>query len=173
MQRGSYTADVGDRTYGVFNVLPRNGFELNSEGELMLNAGNFWQTNDQVNFGDHTEKFAYYASLNGNRSDYGLSTPVAAVLHDAANGYGGFASFIYNRTPKDQLRVVTQVRADYFQIPYDPDPNSVGNQQYDSSGLRDGQHEKDAHRERFVGAYVQPVDAVAGVAVLPLQPGEL
>ncbi|HEV2618426.1 MAG TPA: carboxypeptidase regulatory-like domain-containing protein, partial [Acidobacteriaceae bacterium] len=27
VQRGSYTADVGDRTYGVFNVVPRTGFE--------------------------------------------------------------------------------------------------------------------------------------------------
>ncbi len=144
VQRGSYNADVGDRTYGVFNVVPRTGFERNREGEVVVSAGNFWQTNDQVNFGDHTERFAYYTSLTGNRSDYGLSTPVPEVLHDAANGYGGFASLIYNRTPKDQFRLVTQLRQDYFQIPYDPDPNSAENQQYDSSGLRDGQHETDA-----------------------------
>jgi len=31
-QRGSYSSDVGDRTYGVFNVLPRNGFERNRDG---------------------------------------------------------------------------------------------------------------------------------------------
>jgi hypothetical protein len=143
VQRGSYTADIGDRTYGAFNVVPRSGFERNREAELVLSAGNFLQTNDQLNFGDHTEKFAYYASVNGNRSDYGLAPPVAQVLHDAANGYGGFASLLYNRTPKDQFRLVAQLRQDYFQIPYDPDPNSFGNQQYDSSGLRDGQHETD------------------------------
>ena len=34
-QRGSYTADYGDRTYGVFNVAPRTGFERNNEGELV------------------------------------------------------------------------------------------------------------------------------------------
>ena len=45
--------------------------------------------------------------------------------------------------PQDQLRFVTQFRKDYFQIPYDPDPNSEGNQDYDSSGLRDSQHETD------------------------------
>jgi outer membrane cobalamin receptor len=44
VQRGSYTADVGDRTYGVFNVVPRTGFERNREGELVLTAGNFLQT---------------------------------------------------------------------------------------------------------------------------------
>ena len=143
VQRGSYTADTGDRTYGVFNVVPRTGFERDREAELVLSAGSFLQTNDQLNFGDHTEKFAYYASLNGNRSDYGLAPPIGQVFHDATNGYGGFASFIYNRTPKDQFRLVTQLRNDYFQIPYDPNPNSFENQQFDSSGLRDGQHETD------------------------------
>jgi outer membrane cobalamin receptor len=143
VQRGSYTADVGDRIYGVFNVIPRTGFERDRQGELVLSAGNFLQTNDQVSFGDHTQKFAWYTSLNGNRSDYGLAPPVGQVLHDAANGYGGFASFIYNRTPQDQLRLITQLRHDFFQIPYDPNPNSVGNSQYDSSGLRDTQSEED------------------------------
>ena len=143
IQRGSYTSDVGDRTYGVFNVVPRTGFERSRQAEWVLSAGSFLQTNDQINFGDHTERFAYYASLNGNRSNYGLSTPIGRIFHDAANGYGGFASFIYNRTPKDQLRLVMQLRQDFFQIPYDPDPNSFGNQQFDSSGLRDTQHEID------------------------------
>jgi hypothetical protein len=143
VQRGSYTADTGDRTYGVFNVVPRTGFERDRQAELILSAGSFYQTDTQLNFGDHTEKFAWYASLNGNRSNYGLAPPIGQIFHDAANGYGGFASFIYNRTPKDQFRLITQLRNDYFQIPYDPDPNSVENQQFDSSGLRDGQHETD------------------------------
>src|SRR5262249_26346393 len=47
MQRGSYSADYGDRTYGVFNVAPRTGFESNNEAELLLSAGNFYQTDDQ------------------------------------------------------------------------------------------------------------------------------
>ncbi len=143
VQRGSYTADIGDRTYGVFNVVPRVGFASDNQGELILSAGNFYQTNDQISFGSHTEKFAYYASLNGNRSNYGLQPPVSQPYHDSVNGYGGFGSFIYNRTPQDQFRLVTQLRTDYFQVPYDPDPNSLGNQVYDSSGLRDGQHETD------------------------------
>ena len=143
-QRGSYTADVGDRTYGVFNVVPRTGFERTRQGELIVTAGNFFQTDDQLNFGDHTEKFAYYASLSGNRSNYGLAPPIAETLHDASNGFGGFASLIYNRTPKDQFRLIAQARNDFFQIPYDPDPDSFENQQFNSSGLRDTQRETDA-----------------------------
>lgn len=145
VQRGSYEANVGDRTYGVFDVSPRTGFERENEAELILSAGSFYQTNDQLNFGSHTEKFAYYGSLNGNRTNYGLMPPIATAYHDAANGYGGFSSFVYNRTPRDQLRLVSQLRTDYYQIPYDPDPNDYENQppNPDSSGLRDAQHEVD------------------------------
>ena len=143
VQRGSYTADIGDRTYGVFNVVPRTGFERDRQAELVLSAGNFLQTNGQLNFGDHTEKLAYYASLNGDRSDYGLAPPIGKVLHDATNGYGGFASLIYNKSPKDQLRLVTQLRQDFFQIPYDPSSTDFEAQQYNSSQLRDTQHETD------------------------------
>jgi hypothetical protein len=124
MQRGSYSADYGDRTYGIFNVAPRTGFERNNEAELLLSAGNFYQTDDQINFGGHTNKFAYYGSLSSNRTNLGLQPPTSAVIHDAANGYGGFGSLIYNAGAKDQLRFVGQIRRDYYQVPFDPnDPN--------------------------------------------------
>jgi TonB dependent receptor/Carboxypeptidase regulatory-like domain len=145
VERGSYGADLGDRTYGMFNVVPRTGFERDREAELVLTAGNFNQTNDQISFGDHTQKFAWYTSLNGNRSDYGLQPAISQPVHDAENGYGGFASFVYNHDPANQLRLVTQLRTDYYQIPYDPNVNDWENQLYNSSGLRDGEHETDSY----------------------------
>src|SRR5437763_191139 len=39
VQRGGFSAEYGDRAYGVFNVVTRNGFERNNEGELVLNYG--------------------------------------------------------------------------------------------------------------------------------------
>src|SRR6204780_1466289 len=151
VQRGSYDADYGDRTYGIFNIAPRTGFERDRECDLVISAGNFYQTNDQVSCGGHTQRFAYYASVNGNRSNYGLQTPIPQTVHDAANGYGGFASFIFNPDSRNQFRLVTSLRKDYYQIPYDPDPNSIGNQQLvaagspPSYGLRDGEHEVDGY----------------------------
>src|SRR5271157_646326 len=153
VNRGSYGAEFGDRTYGVFNVVPRTGFERNNEAELTVTAGNFYQTDDALSFGSHTGRFAYYASVNGNRSNLGLQPPVPQVVHDAVNGVGGFGSFIYNLNPSNQLRLMTSLRRDYFQIPYDPFPNDIENgsipannytPQYPSIGLRDGQHETDA-----------------------------
>jgi len=125
MQSGSYAADYGDRTYGIFDVAPRTGFEGNRQGELTLTAGNFYQTDDQISFGDHTNRFAYYASVSGNRTNLGLQTPTPAVIHDAANGVGGFTSLIFNADPQDQFRLVAQVRRDFYQVPFDPsDPNN-------------------------------------------------
>jgi hypothetical protein len=145
IQRGSYEAEYGDRTYGIFNIVPRTGFERDNEAELVLSGGNWYQTNDQINFGGHTERFAYYASLNGNRSDYGLQPPIGQVVNDAENGYGGFASFIFNASPSNQFRVVASLRQDYYQIPIDPNPNSSGNAVYPSYGLHDSEREPDGY----------------------------
>jgi len=149
--QGSYDSTYGDRTYGMFNIAPRTGFEFNRECDLTITAGNFYSTDDQIGCGGHTERFAYYASLNGNRSNYGLQTPIPQTVNDAENGYGGFASFIYNHDPKNQFRVVASLRQDYYQIPVDPDPNSVGNQiliasgEVPSYGLHDAEREPDAY----------------------------
>jgi TonB dependent receptor-like, beta-barrel/Carboxypeptidase regulatory-like domain/TonB-dependent Receptor Plug Domain len=136
LKRGGYSAEYGDRSYGVFNVIPRTGFEYDNAGELMASYGNFHQTNDQINFGSHTERFAYYGSVNANRSDLGLMAPTSAVLHDLVSGFGGFGSLIFNATPHDQLRLVASARQDHFQIPNTPDQQVAG--------IRDVDRESDA-----------------------------
>jgi hypothetical protein len=142
---GSYDAELGDRTYGIFNVLPRNGFAFNREGEAVLYAGSLYTGEAQVSLGDHSEKTAWYASATGSRSNYGLATPVAAIYHDATNSESGFVSLLRNQTPKDQLRVNGQLRQDFFQVPYDPSATDYEctSQYYCSAGLRDGQTERD------------------------------
>jgi hypothetical protein len=145
VQRGSYDAEYGDRTYGIFNIVPRTGFERDNEAELVTSFGNWYQTNDQLNFGGHTQRFAYYGSVNANRSDYGLQPPIGQVVHDADNGYGGFASFIFNASSSNQFRMVASLRQDYYQIPIDPNPNSSGNQVYPSYGLHDSEREPDGY----------------------------
>jgi len=144
VSRGSYGAEMGDRTYGVFNAVPRTGFERNNEAEIVLSAGNFYQTNDQFSLGSHTQNFAYYASVNANRSSLGIETPVPQVVHDAANGVGGFGSLIFNADASNQFRFVGELRKDFYQVPFDPSFTDLESSQYDSSGLRDGDHESDA-----------------------------
>jgi len=151
VQRGSYDADYGDRTYGIFNIVPRTGFERYRECDLVITAGNFYQTDDQISCGGHTQRFAYYGSLNGDRSQYGLQGPIGEVVNDASNGFGGFGSIIFNRDPQNQFRLVGSLRRDYYQIPIDPNPNSSGNYilvqsgEPPSFGLHDAEREPDGY----------------------------
>jgi outer membrane receptor for ferrienterochelin and colicin len=135
VQRGGYSSEYGDRTYGVFNMVPRTGFERNREMEVNTTFGTFHQSNDQINFGDHSQRFAYFGSINGNRSDYGLGTPGPEVLHDRVWGLGGFASLIFNKDAANQFRFVTSLRRDDYQIPVDRDGLDAG--------IRDVERERD------------------------------
>lgn len=125
-ETGSYAAEYGDRIYGVFNVAPNNGFERNRQAELIMSYGNYNQTDDLLSFGDHTAKFAYYASVSGNNTDWGLEPPTSVNLHNQASGGGGFTSLIYNPSPKDQIRFDGGLRLDYFQVPNDPEMQAAG-----------------------------------------------
>jgi outer membrane receptor protein involved in Fe transport len=136
VQRGGYNAEYGDRTYGVFNVVTRSGFERSRQGELVASYGSYNNTNDQISLGDHTDRFAWYGSLSGYRTSLGLETPDPKNLHNQSAGLGGFASLIFNKTPSDQLRLVASLRGDHYQVPNNPDQQAAG--------IRDVENEQDA-----------------------------
>jgi hypothetical protein len=131
IERGGYLADEGDRTYGVFNVIPKSGFSRETLAELDVTRGNFGQTNDYLSVASHTADFAYYASVEGNRSDLGLQTPVSQVIHDETHGYGAFNNLQYKPSEQDTVSLVAQLRQDVYQIPdctapLADDPQCVG-----------------------------------------------
>jgi len=135
VQRGGFSAEYGDRTYGVFNVVTRSGFERDRQAELVTSYGSFNRTEDQFSIGDHTDRFAYYGSISGNRTDLGLETGSTDVLHDQGAGLSGFTSLTFNKTPNDQLRLVASARGDHYQVPNDPDQQATG--------IRDVEDERD------------------------------
>src|ERR1700722_5831090 len=136
VERGGFSSEYGDRTYGFFNVVTPSSFERNNEITLIASAGNFYSTDDQINIGSHTQRFAYYASLDGNRSQLGLAPPVSQVIHDQNSGVGGFLSLLYNPSAKDQFRWIASVRENHYQIPNSPDQQAAG--------IRDLDLERDA-----------------------------
>jgi len=156
VERGGYSAESGDRTYGVFNIVPRTGFERDREIEVNSTYGGFNQTNDQLSIGDHSERLAWFGSVNGNRSNYGLETPGPLVSHDRVWGLGGFGSLIYNATSRDQLRAVVSLRRDDYQIPNDQGALDAG--------------VRDVERERDVAATFTWARALSGGGLLTVSP---
>jgi hypothetical protein len=121
----------------VFNVVPRSGFERNNDADVTLTAGSYAQAGGRLSLGGHTERFAYFGSANANRSDLGLGTPVADVIHDRESGGGAFLSLFLNVTPTNQLRLVASVRHDSYQIPKGPDEvaNGIADDERESDGF--------------------------------------
>jgi hypothetical protein len=119
VSRGGLGANYGDRSYGVFNVVPRSGFEGHRFAELTAAYGTYQLGNVHFAFGDHTDsqKFAYFASASGSRTDRGLERVDVPVLHDRAHSFSGFTSMIYHASPRDQVRFVAAARTDHYQVP--------------------------------------------------------
>lgn len=136
VQTGGYSAEYGGRGYGFFDAMTPSGFNLNNQAELTASAGNFGQTHDQLSFGSHSQKAAYYASLDGNFSQLGLATPSPDVLHDSTSGLGAMLSVTYNASDEDQFHVLTSLRGDNYQI-----PNTAAQQ---VTGIADRDFERDS-----------------------------
>jgi len=119
IDRGGLSANYGDRSYGVFNVVPRSGFEGHRFADLAAGAGNFHQAHGYLAIGDHAaaERFAYFASLSANRTDRGLERVDVPVLHDDGGGLSGFTSMIVVPRPTDQFRFIGLARTDRYQVP--------------------------------------------------------
>jgi outer membrane receptor protein involved in Fe transport len=135
VQRGGFSSEYGDRTYGFFNVVTPSGFDRDNEANLILSGGNLYSTDDHFDIAGHTQRLAYYASVDGSRSNLGLGTPVPQVMHDAADGTGGFVSLLFNPSAKDQLRWIASLREDRYQVPNDADAQA--------GGIRDLDRERD------------------------------
>jgi outer membrane cobalamin receptor len=136
VQRGGYSAEYGDRTYAVFNVVPRTGWDRDRQADVVASYGSQRTTDDQFRIGDHSERLAWYASVNGNRTDRGLETPIPRAIHDAASGFGAFATIVAQPGAADQLRFAGSWRQDRYEIPND--------EELDAQNVRDRQRESDA-----------------------------
>jgi hypothetical protein len=134
----------------------RSGFERNREAEAIGSYGNLHETNDQFSVGDHSERVAYYVSGNVNASDAGLEPPTPATLHDRTVGAGAFGALIIQPTPVDQIRLVSSVRGDRYEVPNTPDDQAAG--------IDDIERERDA----FINlSWMHTVGSKAFVTVSP------
>jgi hypothetical protein len=156
VQRGGYSSEYGDRTYAIFNVVPRSGFERNDDGQANLSFGTRRSAEGFLNLGSHTQRLAYYLSANGNHSDAGLETPIPRVIHDKESGGGLFGSLVFLPDDAHQLRLVASGRTDLYQIPNDED--------------LEGQHVRDREHERDAFVNLSWIDTISSSTLLTIAP---
>jgi len=120
-QRGAYAADVGDRTYGQFNVITRSGFERARGGEALIIAGGQDTVDGAVAYGDHSDKVAWFAQGSGNRTNFGLTPPVPDAVHNTHTGGGAAGKVWLLPRSTDVLTITGSYRSDDYQIPRAPE----------------------------------------------------
>ena len=162
-KRGGLSANLGDRSYGVFNVVPRSGFDGDRFGEVDAGYGSFHRADGYVSFGDHTanDRFAYFASVAANRTDVGLERVDIPILHDEGKTGSGFTSLQDKASTNDQLRFVGSFRTDRNQV-----PNIVEQQ---AIGIDDHTRTTDGF-SNFTWAHTYEGGSLLTVSPLPLQP---
>ena len=142
INRGGYGAQSGDRTYAMVNMFTRTGFELENEGDLNIGFGSYNQTNDQLSFGGHNERFARYFSVTASRTDLALEPPVENAVHNTGTGEGVLGTFNWQRGNGDQYNLTLTARNDRNQVPVDPTDTDASDVNY--KGVRDIDEEQDS-----------------------------
>ncbi len=128
-QRGAYSAEYGDRLYGILDVVTKSGFDRAKGGESMVIAGEQRTVEGAAAYGDHLDRLAYFAQLSGNRTDLGLTPPALPAAHDQTWGSGAAARLWVGRGGDRLLTMTASVRADDFAIPTLPQSEAAGLQQ--------------------------------------------
>ena len=129
VQRGSYEAEYGDRTYGIFNIVPRNGFERNNEAELVTSFGNWYQTNDQLNFGGAHRALRLLRQRQRKSQQLRSADPHRASGSRRGKRLRGIrVVHIQSQIPRTNFGWSPRCARIITRSPIDPDPNSIGNQ---------------------------------------------
>lgn len=142
INRGGYGAQSGDRTYAQVNMFTRSGFEFENEGDLNASFGSANQTNDQLSFGGHNERFARYLSITASRTDLALEPPVETAIRNTGTGQGVLSTFNWQRSNGDQFNFTITARNDRDQVPVDPTDTDASDTNY--RGIRDIDEEQDS-----------------------------
>jgi outer membrane cobalamin receptor len=137
-QRGSYPASVGEGMFGVFNVVTRSGFERGRGGDAVIIAGQQGTIDAAVGYGDHSDRIAYFAQGSGNRTDFGLTPSSPEAVHNEHTGAGAAGKLWTVPSKNDLLTATASLRADNYEIPYDPAAASGGPVQDERNGFVNG-----------------------------------
>ena len=126
IERGGYSSEYGDRTYGFFNVVTPSGFERNNEAELIAVRGKFLfdRRSDQHRRPHPALRLLCEHRRQPFRAGPGHSGFAGDSRSDS--GVGGFLSLLYNPNAKDQLRWIASLREDHYQIPNVQDDQAAG-----------------------------------------------
>src|SRR5438876_771297 len=114
---GGFPAEYGNRFGGVLDIVTKSGFSMNNEGALTLGGGNALRNNAAIEYGGHTDRFAYFLFSSGLESARFISPNDPRSIHDSGRGSRNFLQFDFNADRRNSLRLMLMGDGTNFQIP--------------------------------------------------------
>ena len=114
---GGFPAEYGNRFGGVLDIVTKSGFSMNNEGALTLGGGNALRNNVAIEYGGHTDRFAYFLFSSGLESARFISPNDPRSIHDTGRGSRNFLQFDFNADRRNSLRLMLMGDGTNLQIP--------------------------------------------------------
>lgn len=122
-------AEYGNKLAGIIAINTRSGQEIPNSGNLTLSGGSFNTLEGAFSVGGHTQKFGYYLSAAGTRTDRFLDPPALENFHNKGRAAKGFLKLDYTPNQKDIFRFSFSLNGARFQVPNLPDQQEAGQDQ--------------------------------------------
>jgi len=114
---GGFPAEYGNRFGGVLDIVTKSGFSMNNEGALTLGGGNALRNNVAIEYGGHTDRFAYFLFSSGLESARFISPNDPRSIHDSGRGSRNFLQFDFNADRRNSLRLMLMGDGTNLQMP--------------------------------------------------------
>ena len=122
-------AEYGNKLSGIIAVNSRSGREIPHEGDVAFSGGSFNTFEGSADFGGHTDRWGYFLSGAGMRTDRYLDPPALENFHNKGRSGKGFFKLDYSPSERDLLRFNLFLDAQHFDVPNLPDQEEEGQDQ--------------------------------------------
>src|SRR5262249_42691945 len=114
---GGFPAEYGHRFGGILDIWTKLGFSMKKEGAGTLGLGNTVRNNVAIEYGGHSDKFAYFLYGSGLESARFISPNDPRSIHDTGRGSHSFLQLDFNADANNSVKLVFMGDGTNFQIP--------------------------------------------------------
>ena len=122
-------AEYGNKLSGIIAVASRSGREIPQEGNITLSGGSFNTFEGSFDYGGHTDRWGYFLSAAGTRTDRFLDPPSLENFHNRGRSGKGFFKLDYSPNDRDLFRFNLFLDGQRFDVPNLPDQEEEGQDQ--------------------------------------------
>jgi hypothetical protein len=128
---GNFPAEFGNKVSGVVNVSTKSGLGASRRfrGSVGGSAGSFSTAEGSVQFGGGTDRWGYFASFAGGRSDRFLDPPSVDNLHNSGDNQSLFLRLDWRPTSSDLVNFSASGARSKYGVPNLPSQQAAGQDQ--------------------------------------------